>query len=184
MVFTKTQKKKNKSKKKPSKSSDSSSPPSKAHKNTQPTRNITWSSNQTRQEPLCTSGTILTILGVLLVIFMANLYFFVEDANVPVQQQPQPTPEAPKNFTRPPRRPTFDTSEEVDIVALQTLIREMDDRILIVAFEEANAEGNKQKLWKRWERIARAIPKKSQFRRLDEDEYPKVVRFDCSTPDS
>jgi len=62
----------------------------------------------------------------------------------------------------------------------------------LVAFEEANAEPaegetkvkSSRKLWKRWERLARAFPNKPQFRRLDEDEYPKVVRFDCSTAEA
>merc|ERR1719361_1528161 len=125
----------------------------------------------------------MVVLGVLLAIFMINLYFFVEDPVREVPEQARTEP-APKNFTRPPRRPTFEVSEEVDIATLQELIKELDDRILVVAFEEAHAEGNKKKLWKRWERLARAIPNKPQFRRLDEDEYPKVVRFDCSTAEA
>jgi len=111
------------------------------------------------------------------------LYFFVEDPIREVTEQSRSEP-APKNITRAPRRPTFEITEEVDIATLQELIKELDDRILVVAFEEANVEGSRKKLWKRWERLARAIPNKPQFKRQDEDEYPKVVRFDCSTAEA
>lgn len=155
-----------------------------AHANTKPTK-IDWEGEQTQSEPLCTSKTILIVLGILLAVLMIDLYFFVEDPVVEVpESQRAPEPQAPKNFTRPPRRPTFELTEEVDIETLKEFIKEFDDRILVVAFEEANAEGNRKKLWKRWERIARAFPNKPQFRRLDEDEYPKVVRFDCSTAEA
>jgi len=153
----------------------------KGHANSHASK-VQWGGIKGTSEPLCSSRTIMVVLGVILAIFMINLYFFVDDpvVDVPEAQAQQ----APKNFTRPPRRPTFEVSEEVDIATLQELIKELDDRILVVAFEEANAEGNKKKLWKRWERLARAIPNKSQFKRLDEDEYPKVVRFDCSSAEA
>lgn len=113
---------------------------------------------------------------------MINLYFFVDSpqATIPQQQkQPRPKP-SPKNFTRAPKKPTFMATEEVEMPKLQELITELDDRILVVAFEETQAEGNRKQVWKRWERIARAIPNKKQFKRADEDELPMVARFDCS----
>lgn len=153
------------------------------HANAHPSK-IQWDGVTGSSEPLCSSKTIMIVLGLLLAIFMINLYFFVEDPVVEVPESQRTPEQAPKNFTRPARRPTFELTEEVDIATLQELIKELDDRILVVAFEEANAEGNKKKLWKRWERLARAIPNKPQFRRLDEDEYPKVVRFDCSSAEA
>jgi len=63
---------------------------------------------------------------------------------------------------------------------LQEVIAEHEDRILVVAFEEAKAEGRRTQYWKRWERIARAIPNKKQFKRHDEEDLPVIVRFDCS----
>jgi len=153
------------------------------HQNTTPT-SVSWEGVKGKSEPLCSTKTIMIVLGVLLAILMIDLYFFVEDPVVEVPESQQAPEQAPKNFTRPPRRPTFELTEEVDIGTLQELIKELDDRILVVAFEEANVEGNKKQLWKRWERLARAFPKKPQFRRLDEDEYPKVVRFDCSTAEA
>merc|ERR1711879_656757 len=94
--------------------------------NSNPT-SVEWSGVK-QQEPFCTTSTILTVLGVLLLILMVDLYFFVEDSQVQVPRQAQPQPEqaAPKNFTRPPKRPTFEITEEVDIATLQTLIKEME----------------------------------------------------------
>lgn len=53
---------------------------------------------------------------------MVNLYFFVEDPVVEVPESERTPEQAPKNFTRPPRRPTFELTEEVDIATLQELI--------------------------------------------------------------
>jgi len=122
----------------------------------------------------------MSVLGVCLIILMINLYFFVEDPAVAKTEAPQPEAAPKQNFTRAPKKPTFMATEEVDMAQLQSYLEEFDDRILVVAFEEANAEGSRRQLWKRWERIARAIPKKNQFKRSDEEDMPKIVRFDCT----
>lgn len=117
----------------------------------------------------------------LLFILMINLYFFVDSpqATIPRQQRPQPKPK-PQNITRAPKKPTWMATEELEIATLTASIEELEDRILVVAFEDISAEGSRKALWKRWERIARAMPKKKQFKRNDEDELPVVARFDCS----
>jgi len=116
-----------------------------------------------------------------LLILMINLYFFVDSppATIPQQQRPRPKPQ-PKNITRAPKKPTFMATEQVELAQLQELIGELDDRILVVAFEDVSVEGSRKQMWKRWERISRALPKKKQFKRADEDELPMIVRFDCS----
>jgi len=135
-----------------------------------------------KQEQFFTTNKLFAALAIILFIVMVNLYFFVDD---PVVEMPEErTPEPKQNFTRPPKKLMFELTEEVDIAQLQDYIKVAEDRILVVAFEEANAEGSRKKLWKRWERIARAIPNKKQFKRLDEDEYPQIVRFDCSSPEA
>eukprot|EP00492_Amphilonche_elongata_P003550 TRINITY_DN38_c0_g1_i1.p1 TRINITY_DN38_c0_g1~~TRINITY_DN38_c0_g1_i1.p1 ORF type:complete len:418 (-),score=108.73 TRINITY_DN38_c0_g1_i1:113-1366(-) len=109
---------------------------------------------------------------------MVNLYFLsIDPKPTSTKKQDIPKPQKPQ---RAPKKPTWMATEQVDMPRLQELIKELEDRILVVAFEEAEAEGSRKAYWKRWERIARAMPNKKQFKRHDEEDLPMVVRFDCS----
>lgn len=141
-------------------------------------KKVEWESKETTAEPLCTTCTLLTVFAVLLLILMVDLYFFVDS---PQPEIPEAAPQPKRNYTRPKRPPTFQVTQLATAEELQGLISE-ENRIVVVAFEEATAEGNKQRFWKRWERIAKQIPVRAQFKRLDDEEKPKVVRFDCSGP--
>lgn len=148
------------------------------HENTRPAGDVKWEGIGQSKKSACSLTNFSSIMVILLVVLMVNLYFFVDSPKpkaAPAQDVPKPQKPA-----RAPKKPTWMATEEVDMNRLQELIKEMEDRILIVAFEEAKVEGSRQQYWKRWERIARAIPNKKQFKRHDEEDMPFIARFDCS----
>jgi len=143
----------------------------------------------------CTTTTILYVLAFLVVLLMVDLYFFVEDPAILAQKvrfeeaEKARKDEIKAKYKRKPRRPTFDVTEEATLESLQQLITDMDDRILVVVFEDADAEKEEKKPapkfhWKRWERIARTMPKKTAFKRLEAEDLPKVVRFNCHSAEA
>jgi len=166
VLATKKQKKKTKPTKKP------------GHEKTRQTADVKWEGIGKGKQSVCSLTNFLTVLVILLLILMVNLYFFV-DSPKPKAAPKQDIPK-PQKIPRAPKKPTWMATEEVDMNRLQELMQELEDRILVVAFEEANAEGSRKQFWKRWERIARAMPTKKQFKRHDEEDMPLIVRFDCS----
>lgn len=164
-----TKKKKGSNYKKPKKT---------GHENTRTSKDVKWEGISQGKKSMFNLQNFLSVLVVLLIILMVNLYFFVDSPKPTVPKERDiPKPQKPQ---RAPKKPTWMATEQVDMTRLQELIKELEDRILVVAFEEANVEGSRKPYWKRWERIARAIPNKKQFKRHDEEDLPMVVRFDCS----
>jgi len=160
------------------KSKKKKAPKKTGHQNTRQTDNIKWEGVGTSKKSMFNLQNFIMVICVLLVVLMVNLYFFVD---TPKPEMPaKPDIPKPQKQPRAPKKPTWMATEEVDMAKLQELIQELEDRILVVAFEEANKEGSRKQFWKRWERIARAIPGKKQFKRHDEEDLPMIVRFDCS----
>jgi len=148
------------------------------HQNTRQSTNIKWDGVGTTKKSVFNLQNFIMVMSILLVVLMVNLYFFVD---TPKPEMPaKPDIPKPQKQPRAPKKPTWMATEEVDMAKLQELIQELEDRILVVAFEEANKEGSRKQFWKRWERIARAMPGKKQFKRHDEEDLPMIVRFDCS----
>jgi len=147
------------------------------------TQNVT--AKKYRQEPVCSGNRVLLMSVSALLLFMFVLWLVPEAKQEIPQEFRKPTPKRPE---RPPKKPKFIHTEEVEA---QQLGEETDAVTqakegapeMVVAVLDYGAEGKEAgKTWTRWERIAKNLRTKPRFARYEEDELPVIRRFDCRKP--
>lgn len=151
--------------------------------------NISWESTEPKKEPskFSKQRSYYSLIG-LFFLFLFFLYVFVDDRPTISSTQPKPQANAPKSA---PKEFTFQHAHLLNSTDLQNTIKTINedeniDRLVVVIFEDSNREANGQPtkvpLFKKFDGIAKAMPKKQFFKRYNDEDLPLIILFDCSNP--